>query len=114
MVKPLDPKIGEWKVLGGLANVEQPLGKLLPTGSLLEKQFKVNQHEFTHHPGADGHTTTRSGQTARLRSDCQTRPVRPPAPGAKALGPVSGTRERVCVTAVKLSASTHYIKCKTM
>jgi hypothetical protein len=83
MVKPLDLEIDEWKVLGGLVNLEQPLGELLLTGSLPEKQSKANRREFTRHPGADGQTATRSGQTARLRSDCQTWPVRPSAPGAK-------------------------------
>jgi hypothetical protein len=48
----------------------------------------------------------RSPAPVHRRSDRQHRPVRPPTPGTKVLGLVSGTHGHVRVAAVKLSAST--------
>jgi hypothetical protein len=82
-------------ILGGLADLEQPLGEILPMGSLPEERSKV------------------IGVSSRTIQDQTVRPppgmIWPPISVCQRSCPVLGTRGRVRVMVAKLSASTHFL-----
>jgi hypothetical protein len=101
-----------WDILGGLADLEQPLGELLLIGSLLEKWSKVidvssciTQEQTVRPPPG----LVRPLALVHQRANRQHRPVWPPVPGVEALGPLSCTHRHVHVVATKLSMSTHFL-----
>jgi hypothetical protein len=93
-----------WDILGGLADLEQPLCELLLTGSPPpeERSRRPTRVHTWHRPRQSDHHCTWSAMFCSAMDW-------PPAPRIEALGPILGPHRHVHVTAVKLSTSTHFL-----